>query len=73
MKIPLLNKILIDVIFKQYLFYLEVGGEPITFNQYLELYNEFLHNENFNKIYNNHLHELEEQTNQKVKKKGGKK
>lgn len=68
--LKIINKFVIDLLYKNYLFYLEVGGEPITFKEWLELYNEFLKNENFNKIYNNHLHELEEQsgTKQKIKK-----
>lgn len=68
--LKIINKFVIDLLYKNYLFYLEVGGEPIKFKEWLELYNEFLKNENFEKIYNNHLHELEEEsgTKQKLKK-----
>lgn len=68
--LKIINKFVIDLLYKNYLFYLEVGGEPIKFKEWLELYNEFLKNENFDKIYNNHLHELEEEsgTKQKLKK-----
>ena len=68
--LKIINKYVIDLLYKNYLFYLEVGGEPIKFKEWLELYQEFLTNENFNKIYNNHIHELEAEsgTKQKLKK-----
>ena len=72
-KLNFLSRYIIDLLYKNYLFYLEVGGEPIKFKEWLELYSEFLKNENFNNIYNNHIHELEEQVRTKQKnKKGGK-
>lgn len=69
--LKIINKFVIDLLYKNYLFYLEVGGEPIKFKEWLELYKEFLKNENFNKIYNNHIHELEEQSRTKQKNKKG--
>ena len=73
MKLPkFLNDIIIDVLYKNYLFYLECGGENVSFNDWLCLYREFLSAENFQDIYNLHLEELKILIPDKKKKKKGK-